>query len=204
MFPPPWPAGQAPPTCTAGERRRSRQHSGLAPRVSLAVYQEPDIGGTDTYDLYRAIIDAKRPDQVVSTSWGLCELYSDPSLLAMEHSLFEQAAAQGQSIIADAGDSGSTDCWPDGGADAGALAVEDPASQPYVVGVGGTSISATSEVAWNDSAPSEGAGGGGVSSAWCMPSYQYVTAVPGLISTYSQPDAGCSGAGVKPYRRQVP
>ena len=172
--------------------------AGLAPDVTIDVYQAPN---TDAYDVYQAIIDAKQPDPVVSTSWGLCELYSDPSLITMEHSLFEQAAAQGQTVLAAAGDSGSTDCLGNGGADAANLAVADPASQPYVVGVGGTSISATPESAWNDAA---GAGGGGVSSVWCMPSYQYMTDIPGLVSKHSQPDASCTGAGQKPYRRQVP
>jgi subtilase family serine protease len=172
--------------------------AGLAPDVTIDVYQAPN---TDAYDAYHAIIDAKKPDPVVSTSWGLCELYSDPSLISMEHSLFEQAAAQGQTVLAAAGDSGSTDCLGSGGADAASLAVADPASQPYVVGVGGTSISTTPESAWNDAA---GAGGGGVSSAWCMPSYQYMPNIPGLMSKDSQADASCTGSGQKPYRRQVP
>jgi len=172
--------------------------AGLAPDVTIDVYQAPN---TDAYDEYQAIIDAKKPDPVVSTSWGLCELYSDPSLITMEHSLFEQAAAQGQTVLAAAGDSGSTDCLGAGGADAASLAVADPASQPYVVGVGGTSVSATPETAWNDAG---GAGGGGVSSVWCMPSYQYMPNIPGLMSKYSQADASCTGAGQKPYRRQVP
>jgi subtilase family serine protease len=177
--------------------------AGLAPGATIDVYQAPDSGGTDTYDLYHAIIDAKKPDPVVSTSWGLCELYSDSSLITMEQALFEQAATQGQTVLAAAGDSGSTDCLRDGGADASSLAVDDPASQPYVVGVGGTSISPASETVWNDSGTSSGAGGGGLS-ARCMPSYQYATAIPGLISKYSLPDASCTAAGTKAYRRQVP
>ncbi len=178
--------------------------AGLAPGVTIDVFQAPKTGGTDTYDEYHAIIDAKKPDPVVSTSWGLCELYSDASLIKMEHSLFEQAATQGQTVLAAAGDTGSTDCSSSGGADAADLAVADPASQPYVVGVGGTSITGTAETAWNDSGTKAGAGGGGASSLWCMPSYQYITDIPGLISNQSQPDKSCTGTGEKPYRRQVP
>jgi subtilase family serine protease len=178
--------------------------AGLAPAAIIDVYQAPKSGGTDTYDVYHAIIDAKKPDPVVSTSWGLCEPYSDPSLITMEHSLFEQAVAQGQTVLAAAGDSGSTDCYPAGGADAADLAVADPASQPYVVAVGGTSISPIGETAWNETGTGAGAGGGGPSSVWCMPSYQYRTGIPGLISQYSQPDASCTGAGQAPYQRQVP
>ncbi len=178
--------------------------AGLAPGATIDVYQAPKSGGMDTYDVYHAIIDAKKPDPVVSTSWGLCEPYSDSSLVTMEHSLFEQAAAQGQTVLAASGDSGSTDCYPDGGTDAADLAVADPASQPYVVGVGGTSITPIAETAWNQTGPGAGAGGGGLSSVWCMPSYQDRTGIPGLMSQYSQPDAACTGTGQASYERQVP
>ncbi len=146
--------------------------AGLAPDATIDVYQEPNGGETDTYDLYNGHhrCDA---DQVVSTSWGDCELDEDPALITDEQSLFYQAMTQGQTVLAAAGDDGSTDC---GNAD---LAVDDPGSQPYVVSVGGTSIQTSGEAVWNGSAISDGAGGGGVSAAWCMPAYQDQTAIPG-------------------------
>ena len=57
------------------------------------------------------------------------------------------------------------------------LAVSDPASQPYVTSVGGTSLTALgpapTESVWNDQLHySEGAGGGGISKTFTMPSYQ--------------------------------
>ena len=61
------------------------------------------------------------------------------------------------------------------------LAVSDPASQPGVTAVGGTSLGHGTqtlgpppvEQAWNDAVYySEGAGGGGISSTFTMPSYQ--------------------------------
>ena len=60
------------------------------------------------------------------------------------------------------------------------LAVADPASQPYVTSVGGTSLGHRApnlfpwtEVAWNDGPYySEGAGGGGISATFAMPAYQ--------------------------------
>jgi hypothetical protein len=174
---------------------------GLAPDVAIDVYQAPNGGSTDTYDLYSAIVNADA-DQVVSTSWGLCELDSDPALVSSEDDLFAQAASQGQTVFAAAGDSGSTDCYGDGSSNGAKLSAEDPASQPYVIGVGGTSISATSETVWNDSSVTGGAGGGGLSAAWCMPSYQDQGAIPGLISSHSQTAASCGTA--VPYVRQVP
>jgi subtilase family serine protease len=61
------------------------------------------------------------------------------------------------------------------------LAVSDPASQPYVTAVGGTSLGHVTqtlgppptEQVWNDALYySEGAGGGGISSTFAMPAYQ--------------------------------
>ena len=65
------------------------------------------------------------------------------------------------------------------------LAVSDPASQPYVTSVGGTSLGHGSpstglanpgpwtEQVWNDGPYySEGAGGGGISATFAMPAYQ--------------------------------
>jgi hypothetical protein len=174
---------------------------GLAPDVAINVYQEPNGGATDTYDLYSAIVNADS-DQVVSTSWGLCELDSDPSLITAEDALFAQAVSQGQTVFAASGDRGSTDCYGDGSSNGANLSVDDPASQPYVIGAGGTSIGRTSENVWNDSSVTEGAGGGGVSAAWCMPSYQDQSAIPGLINSHSQTNSAC-GTSV-PYVRQVP
>ena len=57
------------------------------------------------------------------------------------------------------------------------LGVSDPASQPYVTAVGGTSVTALgpapTEKVWNDQLNySEGAGGGGISQTFSMPAYQ--------------------------------
>ena len=56
------------------------------------------------------------------------------------------------------------------------LAVSDPAGQPYMTAVGGTSLTVTptqSEKVWNDALKySEGAAGGGISQSFSMPAYQ--------------------------------
>ena len=67
------------------------------------------------------------------------------------------------------------------------LAVSDPASQPYVTSVGGTSLGHApaqtlgpppTEQAWNDALYySEGAGGGGISETFAMPAYQQALGV---------------------------
>jgi subtilase family serine protease len=177
---------------------------GLAPDVSIDVYQAPNNGTDATvYDLYNQIV-SDDADPVVSTSWGECEQDSDSSLLQSEQLVFEQAATQGQTVFAAAGDAGSTDCFGDPGTTHGAdLAVDDPGSQPFVVSVGGTSIGRDSEAVWNDSEFQDGAGGGGVSGTWCMPVYQQQQSfIPGLISRFSRTSASCPST--VPQLRQVP
>jgi len=173
--------------------------AGLAPDATIDVYQAPNGGETNVFDMYSAMVNTPA-DKVISTSWGLCELDSNVSFLQSEQNLFEQAASQGQTVFAAAGDSGSTDCFGDNTSNAGSLAVDDPASQPDVVGVGGTSIGSGGQSVWN----SNGAGGGGISAVWCMPSYQYQTAIPGLINSDSQTNSSCSGVNAGSNIRQVP
>jgi len=179
---------------------------GLAPEATIDVYQGPDNSDTSqTVDVWSAIINADT-DQIISTGWGGCEPDSDPALLEAEHSLFSQAATQGQVIFAASGDYGSTDCLPDqGSAYASQLAVDDPASEPYVIGVGGTSINPNSqtETAWNDSGSGNGAGGGGVSAKWCMPAYQDQSSLTGLINPDSVSAPTACGTK-RPYMREVP
>jgi hypothetical protein len=171
---------------------------GLAPAANLIVYQGPNSNsgapGSGPYDTFSKIINQDRA-QVVTVSWGECEAALGPADAAAENSLFQQAAAQGQTIVAAAGDSGSEDCGG-GSLLQTQLAVDDPASQPFVTGVGGTTLSALgprpSESVWNGgSGPpaagvQAGAGGGGISDLWRMPPSQ-LDASPAL---------GVLGAGV--------
>ncbi|MGO8958223.1 MAG: IPT/TIG domain-containing protein [Streptosporangiaceae bacterium] len=168
--------------------------SAIAPHATIDVYEGPSPGtdGTDydPVDEYAAIIDADR-DQIVSTSWGLCEQaiqLGQPGLQQAENLLFEQAAAQGQSVFGAAGDNGSDDCntfetsTPVSGQNP--VSVDDPGSQPYVVSVGGTTIDdAVSqpplEHVWNDGADG-GGGGGGISQSWAMPAWQREATVQGI------------------------
>ena len=117
--------------------------------------------------------------------------------------MFEQANSQGQTVFAATGDHGSTGCCAGSGEDNSDLSVGDPATQPYVVGVGGTKATSSAETVWNESANGSGAGGGRLSSYWCMPAYQYQTAVPGLINSDSVKNTGCPAAEGK-YVREDP
>ncbi len=164
--------------------------SAIAPQANINVYEAPNTS-FGSIDEYSTIINQDTA-QVVTSSWGLCEQavqLGEPGIQQTENFLFQQAAAQGQSVFAAAGDTGSDDCnafrlpYPVSGQNP--LSVDDPASQPYVVSVGGTTIydAATQpagEKVWNDGAL-WGAGGGGISMTWAMPSWQQSALVPGMV-----------------------
>lgn len=142
----------------------------LAPGAQFQVYQGPNANSGPT-DTYQQIADDNTAS-IVTTSWGTCE--ADPNGSAStELPIFEQMAAQGQTIISAAGDYGSSDCV---GITTKTAAVDDPSSSPFVTGVGGLTISSTSpltQTVWNDGLNSGGgAGGGGASSLWSRPSWQ--------------------------------
>ena len=140
---------------------------GLAPSASIDVYTGPN-SESGAYDTYSQIV-SDDTSQVISTSWGLCESQEGSAAAQSESTLFQEAASQGQSVFAAAGDSGADDCGNS------TQSVDDPASQPDVTGVGGTSLpsasDATGQTVWNDG-NGEGAGGGGTSSLWSAPSWQ--------------------------------
>src|SRR5579862_927445 len=143
----------------------------LAPQSQIYVYEGPnsDQGVLDVYNRIATDNIAKQ----VSTSWGMGENLSNAQFLQAENAIFMQMAEIGQTIYAAAGDSGAYDDYP-----TRSLAVDDPASQPYVVGVGGTRLTVNAasgayanETVWNDGM-GNGAGGGGVSTVWTIPSWQ--------------------------------
>jgi kumamolisin len=92
----------------------------------------------------------------------------------------QAAAAKGITICCASGDDGSNDGDPP-------LAhVDFPASSPFVLGVGGTTLVAStgaaptiqSETVWNELLHNEGATGGGVSDVFTRPTYQNSVNVP--------------------------
>ena len=141
-----------------------------APDANIVVYQAPGDTGS-VYDTY-ARIAADNTAQVVVTSWGICEPTATVSSLpTLERPLFEQMARNGQTVLAAAGDSGSAACYAPPSVTDTSLAVLDPASQPTVTAVGGTSFAGVSDpdISWHTAG---GAGGGGISHLWPMPRYQ--------------------------------
>ncbi len=167
----------------------------LAPGANIEVYQGTQNGAGPT-DIYSEIA-SQDTATIVTTSWGICEADTDGSAI-VEQPIFEEMAAQGQTLVAAAGDDGSSDCEGVQGGSTSALAVDDPASQPYVTGVGGlevNDISPLSESVWNDQCTSAncGAGGGGVSTLWSRPSWQNAPGIAASATMRLVPDLSVMG-----------
>jgi kumamolisin len=112
--------------------------------------------------------------KIISISYGTDEIFQGNDQLAAEGQVLTQLAAQGQTVVVSAGDNGAYGRLGFG------LNVEDPASQPFVTSVGGTTLFTgpkevySTEEVWNLLGSHDGATGGGVSSYWALPSYQVV------------------------------
>ncbi|HMD86062.1 MAG TPA: S53 family peptidase [Terriglobia bacterium] len=145
---------------------------------------------------------------VITISYGNCEAQWVPAQLQQVDALAKQANSQGQTIVVAAGDSGAADC--DGSTSTTTvitsathgLAVDYPASSPYVTSMGGSEFKEGAgnywlpapngvdvspsalfyipEMAWNDTSTTNGllAGGGGVSTVFPKPPWQTGTGVP--------------------------
>ncbi len=119
------------------------------------IAQEADIflvyvGANQNYDVLDALAFAITENiaPVVSISYGICESLLSQTDFDQGNALFEEAAAQGQTLVAAAGDGGSTGCvfytssqgvTP---TQQQALSVNFPASSPYITAVGGTQMAA--------------------------------------------------------------
>ena len=147
----------------------------LAPGANVIYYATPDLTTLSLLDAYNQVISDGQA-QVVNMSYGGCESSVE---LSADDSLFAQGAAQGIAFVASAGDWGD-ECFSTAG---NSFGVNFPASDPNVIGVGGTQsgspVCTTGSIAnpgaFNDrcrSGGSQEATGGGVSSLFSKPAYQ--------------------------------
>ncbi|GAA2253424.1 MULTISPECIES: S53 family peptidase [Kitasatospora] len=134
----------------------------LAPGAAVKVYEAPNSDAGEVA-LYSKLVSDNVP--VISISWGIYEAGETASNRVAVDTDFKEAAAQGQSVYAASGDSGSDD------AGNGGTSVDFPAADPYVTGTGGTTLSTTSSGGWSRETAWSGSGGG-VSSVFATPSYQ--------------------------------
>jgi subtilase family serine protease len=123
--------------------------------------------------------------KIISQSWGATEntLFRDtagpegPRVIADFEAFYRRAAAERVTVLAAAGDNGSSNVETDGVTFYPFPTVGYPASSPFVTAVGGTILSTDtsgnyqSETVWND--PGCCAGGGGISQLFKAPDYQH-------------------------------
>ena len=193
------------------------QSGGIAPNADIVVYDAPNAGNGFIDAFAQAVSDNKADS--ISTSWGSPEIYnfaalntpgasikdtSDVGDLRAFHQILLEAAVQGQSVFAAAGDSGAYDTVRGLGTGTGPgqfnapLTVDSPASDPYITAAGGTTVpvkftnsagkvvlSIDQESVWgwdyllpfvsSRAAVFSTGGGGGVSVYWKQPFYQAFT-----------------------------
>ncbi len=106
----------------------------------MVLYATRSFSDADLSAAYnKAMSDNKA--KVISVSIGGCE--TDMSTLAADNQTFQSAVAQGQTFAFATGDSGAWEC----GATAG-KAQSWPAASPYVMAIGGTTLSTNNGNAW--------------------------------------------------------
>ncbi|WP_329742560.1 S53 family serine peptidase [Dyella sp. A6] len=152
--------GGAPIDSGSGETALDvEQSGGIAPDANIIVYDAPNAGNGFIDAFAQAVSDNKADS--ISTSWGAAEMFnfaalnvsgardtdtSDAGDLRAFHEILMEAAAQGQSVFAAAGDSGAYDTVRALGFGGGPgefnspLSVDSPASDPYITAAGGTTV----------------------------------------------------------------
>ena len=148
---------------------------GVAPGARIAVYFAPNTDQGFVDAITQAVHDQANAPSVLSISWGSAENGWTAQAIAAMGQAFQDAAQLGVTVCAASGDGLATD-----GATDGKAHVDYPASDPLVLGCGGTKITAsataiTDEVVWKSNG---GGTGGGVSTLFALPAYQRDVGVP--------------------------
>jgi len=151
--------------------------AGICPKATIAVYF-----AHFTEHGWIAALDAVTHDKtnnpsVVSISWGFAEdaFIWTRQAMAQVNEMLKEAALLGITVCVAGGDDGSSDAIGDGHAHA-----DFPASSPYVLAVGGTTIPPTPgtklDICWKEGdglrADGGGSTGGGMSAVFPRPNWQ--------------------------------
>jgi kumamolisin len=148
----------------------------VAPRARLVVYFAPNTAQGFMDVINRAVHDSDHNPTVISLSWGAAEVPTDPAAGQINH-ILQDAASLGVTFCVASGDSGSRDD-PN---DSQHATVDFPASSPFALACGGTSLQVsktkiTEEVVWQEHS------GGGVSRVFELPDYQKNAGVPQAVN----------------------
>ena len=165
----------------------------VAPGANIVLVLAKSNNDDDILSATQYAVDHNLGD-VISQSFGENESCVDSSLLAAEHKLFVKATLKNITLIASAGDDGAAQGTCDG--NSWVKAASSPASDPLVMGVGGTELHAADyclsvlgcdptanpaagtyqgEIVWNEGDTGFGATGGGYSVEYRTPLYQLLS-----------------------------
>jgi hypothetical protein len=143
--------------------------------AKVYMYDGANFNDSTFTDIYNKMVSDNLA-RVFSTSWSCTEIYGCSSAtMNTRDAIFSEMVGQGWTLVAASGDRGAYD-------DCSHLAVSYPASDPNVVGAGGTELSLSSgpaydsEVAWSGGpdgcSSNDGGSGGGCSAQFSAPAYQ--------------------------------
>jgi kumamolisin len=149
----------------------------VAPGARIVVYFAPNTDAGFLDAINQAAMDKVNQPSVISISWGGPESSWTAQSLQTYNSALQAASAVGVTVCVASGDNGSDDGVGDGHDH-----VDFPASSPFSLGCGGTSLtlsgsSISGEVVWNGGSGG-GATGGGVSDTFPIPTWQANAKVP--------------------------
>ena len=129
----------------------AQQSQGSAPGAHVIMYSLPNLSQDNILAAYNKIVTDNRAD-IVTSSFGLCELYYTPAYNGGQdftfymnsfHDAFRQGNAQGITFIASSGDHGSYECANVANTMKIQQGVSNPANDPNVTAVGGTNLVTT-------------------------------------------------------------
>ena len=178
--------------------------SAMAPGAHVRVYGATDLDPLHLDMAYDNILTdvTTHPElgiHQMSMSYGIGEIEATNSQMDADHTRFVLLANAGVTIFASSGDGGSTPSTDINGNPE--LETESPASDPNVIGVGGTTLrlnpgnNESSEVVWNNPANatwSAGASGGGTSGHFLNPGWQKTPSGVSLGTKRLVPDISCA------------
>jgi subtilase family serine protease len=178
-----------------------------APGANIVLAHAKSNDDADILATTKYVIEHNVGD-VISQSFGEAEACMDPALLAEQHTLFAEATREGITLFASSGDRGASQFNCAG--TAAIKAASTPASDPYVTGVGGTTLDANTstgayigETAWTEpfgcnppavALDDVNCSGGGFSSLFPRPGFQ-AASIKGPMTTRGVPDVAYN-AGV--------
>ncbi|MBS1873421.1 MAG: hypothetical protein JSU00_09400 [Acidobacteria bacterium] len=219
-------AGADPGVISGGEQMEATldvQWAGAtAPKAAVKLVVSGSTSSSDGITLSAQYAVNNNVAPIITLSFGLCEASMGRSGSTFWNSLWQQAAAQGQTVLVASGDSGAAGCdSPSSSTAVSGAGVNALCSSPYSTCVGGTQFQDTAnpslfwsssnastygsalayipEAAWNETA-SGGlwATGGGASIFFSKPSWQSAPGVP-ADGKRDVPDVSLTAAGHDGY-----